>query len=134
MSYAMESLEKKTTWPWNWKDHIGHQTEHVAVFGQSIRHFLQSFVAMIRVSVDISGQEHGDMTNFVCRQNRKPNVTGNGALCVCSNSRIDKILIKTDIKWRPFSFTDSSRMRNSPLIMTANRLISFRVLPCIEVL
>lgn len=74
----------------------------------------------------------GDMTNFVCRPNRKPNVTGNGALCVCSHSPIDKILIKTDIKWRPFSFADSSRMRNSTLIMTANTLVSFRLLPCNE--
>lgn len=119
-----------------------HDLENVKTTLGTRQNLLQSwtiktpfFAESCRNDKNISSYQQtgpGDMTNFVCRPNRKPNVTGNGALCVCSYSPIDKILIKTDIKWRPFSFADSSRMRNSTLIMTANTLVSFRLLPCNE--
>lgn len=85
-----------------------HDLENVKTTLGTRQNLLQSwtiktpfFVESCRNDKNISSYQQtgpGDMTNFVCRPNRKPNVTGNGALCVCSYSPIDKILIKTDIK------------------------------------
>lgn len=85
-----------------------HDLENVKTTLGTRQNLLQSwtiktpfFAESCRNDKNISSYQQtgpGDMTNFVCRPNRKPNVTGNGALCVCSYSPIDKILIKTDIK------------------------------------
>jgi hypothetical protein len=76
----------------------GHQTEHVAASDNQYAIFFAKFCRNDKSIRPYQWTRAGDMTNFVCRPNRKQNVTGNGALCVCSNSGIDKILIKTDIK------------------------------------